>query len=124
MVRKNGAPKVRVQLADGKVNISVRIQLKCWVEFFNGPENMRDLEETARIEEKVADEISREMTSLVQKVQKEMKSDVFGFCDYARANFWTLREWEDYDWQKAFEDGQIQISVQVEINPESKSRAY
>jgi spore germination protein KC len=122
-VEKSGPPSVRVRLEDGKADISVNVRLRCWVESFNGPESFRDPEQTAQIEEKVGGEISREMTNLVQKVQKEMKSDAFGFCDYARANFWTLREWEDYDWQKAFESGQIRINVQTEINPGDKERA-
>jgi spore germination protein KC len=123
MAEKNGLPRVRVQLSEGKADISVSVRLKCWTESFDGPENIRDWEQNSRLEEKVAVEISREMTNLVQKVQKEMKSDVFGFCDYARARFWTVREWEGYDWQKAFENGQIRIDVQVEIDPGNKERA-
>jgi Ger(x)C family germination protein len=124
MVEKKGPPTVHVRLADGKAYISARIRLKCWVESFDGPENIRDLAHVSRLEERVAGEISREMTHMAQKVQKDMKSDAFGFGDYARANFWTLQEWEDYDWQKAFEEGEIHIDVQIEINPGNKERAY
>jgi spore germination protein KC len=122
LAKPSGFPTVRVQFQDGKAYISVKIRLKCLAESFDGPENLGDPKETAQIEAVISEKISREMTKMARKVQKEMRSDIFGFCDYARAHFFTLKAWEDHDWQTAFEEGQIQISAAVSIGPANKLR--
>jgi spore germination protein KC len=124
LVKQPGLPAVRVQLRNGKAYISVKIRLKCLAESFNGPENLGDPQQTAQIEAAVSEKISREMTKMARKVQKEMRSDIFGFCNHARTHFFTLKAWEDYDWQTAFEEGQIEISADVSISLANKQRMF
>jgi spore germination protein KC len=122
LIKQPGFSRVCVQFQNGKAQISVKIALECLTESFNGSENLGDPKQTAQIEAVISEEISREMTEMAKKVQKEMKSDIFGFGDHARARFFTMKAWEQYDWQTAFEEGQIQISADVNISPANKQR--
>ncbi|ACL76317.1 Ger(x)C family spore germination protein [Ruminiclostridium cellulolyticum] len=61
------------------------------------------------------DSIEEGVRKTVQKVQKQMGTDVFGFGYYAADKFMTINDFEKYNWLSHFIDAKINVSVYTNI---------
>lgn len=51
----------------------------------------------------------------IEKVQKKMGTDIFGFGYYAASKFLTIKDFEKYNWLSHFTDAKINLSVYTNI---------
>ncbi|MDZ5471584.1 Ger(x)C family spore germination protein [Bacillus sp. 31A1R] len=54
-------------------------------------------------------------SKLIERTQKEFKAEPFNWSNQARKKFWTLTEYEDYDWMKSYPNAEIKIEVDVTL---------
>ena len=55
------------------------------------------------------------MTSYLNKTAKEFKSDIVGFGMYALSNFYTIPEWNKYEWLEKYENSSFSVEVYVDV---------
>lgn len=49
------------------------------------------------------------------KTSKEFKSDIAGFGRYAVSRFWTLKDWDDYNWLDNYVNATFDLDVDVQV---------
>ncbi|EPR13153.1 Ger(x)C family spore germination protein [Ruminiclostridium papyrosolvens] len=59
--------------------------------------------------------IEDEVRKTVEKVQKQMGTDIFGFGYYAASKFLTIDDFEKYNWVSHFIDAKINVSVYTNV---------
>lgn len=66
------------------------------------------------LEETVTKDIENKVNKLIDKCKK-LNVDVFKFGDVAARKFWTIDEWEKYNWNNHFKDAEVTTKVEFEI---------
>lgn len=59
--------------------------------------------------------IKKRVIDVIDKVQKEFKSDIFGFGHKFTGYFATIQEWEEYNWLVHFQETKINVEIDVNI---------
>jgi spore germination protein KC len=100
----NHKPTIHVQV-NGEANVA---ELQCQT-------NLLDRNVIKTLEKKTQKEIKGQITSALQKMQKEYHSDIFGFGEKIHQT--NPREWRKFEknWSDVFSKMPVQVSVKVEI---------
>ncbi|WP_419887935.1 Ger(x)C family spore germination protein [Neobacillus niacini] len=116
-VKKKTATDVKIKKRKGppKIDVTVPIEIELlsvpsMVDYAGDTKNQRILKNW------IAKEIKKNMVPLIEKTQKEFKSEPFYWSLYVRPLFSSTKEYEEWDWSnKNYPFAQIDVSVQVEI---------
>lgn len=110
--------KMKMDLKNKKPKIDVTLPLK--VEILSDPLMVSYPKDKEKLEELrlfLEDRIESKMENLVKKTQEEFGTDPFGWSLYARKEFLTLKQWEEFDWMKSYPDMEINIHVDIRFGP-------
>ena len=110
--------KMKMDLKNRKPKIDVILPLK--VEILSDPLMVNYPKDKAKLEELrifLEDRIESKMENLVKKTQEEFGSDPFGWSLYARKEFFTLKQWKEFDWMKSYPDMEINIQADIKFGP-------
>ncbi len=55
--------------------------------------------------------IKKETLAFLNKLSRDFQSDICGFGRFAKGNFLTWKEWEDYQWKSKFKDAIFEVDV-------------
>jgi spore germination protein KC len=55
------------------------------------------------------------MNHTIKKTQKELKADIFGFGEHMAGNFFTIEDWEAFDWLSRYPDAKVNVSLNLKI---------
>ncbi len=53
------------------------------------------------------------LQAFLTKITNDLESDVCGFSDVAKAQFLTVQDWENYNWEEKFKDAQYNIKINI-----------
>jgi spore germination protein KC len=116
-VKKKTATDINIKLRKGPPKISVKVPLE--VELLSVPSMVDyagDMKKQMILKKWIAKEIENNMIALVEKTQKEFKSEPFYWSLAVRPLFSTTKEYEEWDWtNKNYPFADITIDVQVDI---------
>jgi spore germination protein KC len=116
-VKKKNATDVKIKLRNGPPKINVKVPVE--IELLSVPsmeDYAGDMKKQKILKEWIANEIKKNMVALVEKTQKEFKSEPFYWSLYVRPLFSTTKEYEEWDWtKKNYPYADIDINVEVEI---------
>ncbi|MFD1706467.1 Ger(x)C family spore germination protein [Siminovitchia sediminis] len=106
--------KVDTKQEPAKVNVQVPVVLQIHsnpanVSYTTNQHNQNLLKKSIkkRLEERSA--------RLVEKMQNEFKGEAFVWYVPARKQFWTVKQYEDYNWEKKFQQADVDINYEVKI---------
>ena len=54
-------------------------------------------------------------SDFLYKTAKEFHSDILGFGKSASSNFFTMEEFEDYNWLESYQDSYFDVSVDTSV---------
>lgn len=60
--------------------------------------------------------LKENVSSYLNKTSKELKVDIANFYSIARANFLTIPEWNNYDWNTKYVDANFSVNVNLNLN--------
>jgi hypothetical protein len=55
------------------------------------------------------------MNDTIKKTQKQYGVDVFGFGGWMAGNFFTIDEWENYNWLSHYKEAAINLDLKVNV---------
>lgn len=116
-VKKKTATDIKIKLRKGPPKINVKVPLE--VELLSVPSMVDyagDMKKQMILKKWIAKEIEKNMIPLVEKTQKEFKSEPFYWSLAVRPLFSTTKDYEEWDWtNKNYPYADINIDVQVDI---------
>lgn len=116
-VKKKTPTDVEVKLRNGPPEINVMVPLE--IELLSVPsmeDYAGDMKKQRILKEWIEKEIKKNIDELVEKTQKEFKSEPFYWSLHVRPLFSTTKEYEEWDWSKKnYPFADINVMVDVEI---------
>ncbi len=113
-IRLSKKPKINVKFEDKEPVIDIKLKLEGDILAIQSRIDYEDPKLTPVLEKAVEDFIEKELNKTFKKC-KNLKSDVFNFGNIAVRQFLTIQEWEEYNWNKHFENAHINTSVKFNI---------
>jgi len=113
-VRTSRKTKIQVDIKNGKPYINAEIKLEGDILAIQSMINYEDLSLKPLLEKAFEQQVKSEMDALIDKCKKE-KSDVFRFGTVACSKFLTIQDWEQYNWNKQFENAEVTVNVTFNI---------
>jgi Ger(x)C family germination protein len=113
-VRTSRKTKIHVDIKNGKPYINAEIKLEGDILAIQSMINYEDISLKPLLEKAFEQQVKSEMDALIDKCKKE-KSDVFRFGTVACSKFLTIQDWEQYNWNKQFENAEVTVNVTFNI---------
>lgn len=114
-VRPSRAPQVKGRFENGTPVIDVKVRLEADIGAIQSRINYESKDRLEELTQYTSGYIKENIQKLVNKVQKEYKSDIFGFGKKIAGYFLTIQEWEKYNWLSHFPDAKVNVKVELEI---------
>lgn len=114
-MRNGRKPKVKVHFENGIPIIDVNVAMEADIESIWSRIHYEHYKTVPELNKMFEDSLLEGSQKLVEKTQKEFKSDVFGFGRWVVNSFSTIQEWEAYDWLSKYPDAKINIAYKVNI---------
>ncbi|WP_371381319.1 Ger(x)C family spore germination protein [Sporomusa aerivorans] len=114
--RLGESPKIKVRLADGRTYIDIKILLEGEVTSVSSGINYESKEYRPLLEHAVSNLVKLQMERMLT-ITQELGSDVAGFGYYAKRNFSTFQEWEQFEprWMSTYQHAEIAIDVETKL---------
>lgn len=113
---KERPTKVKINAKRDPTEIDAKIKLK--VQILN-IESLTDyvlnLENQAILKQSIEQGFQKNIHNLIKKIQRKYKGEPFNWALIARRQFFTLEQYEQYDWIEKFKEAKINIEVNTEI---------
>lgn len=106
-------PDIKITFHEGKVNIQVKVFLEGSLQNVQSAMNIEKAH-MPEVEDAYKKFIKEKLDQTIKKCQ-ELNCDVFDFGYKAAAQFWTIQDWEKYDWLSHFKDTQVTTEVEFII---------
>lgn len=113
-VRTSRKTEIHVDIKNGKPYINAEIKLEGDILSIQSMINYEDISLKPLLEKAFEQQVKSEMDALIDKCKKE-KSDVFRFGTVACLKFLTIQDWEQYNWNKQFENAEVTVNVMFTI---------
>lgn len=114
-VHKSRAPRVKAYFRDGNPVIDLAIGLEAEIYAIQSDTKYEQLDLSRDLENQISEYLLKSVRHTIEKAQKELKADIFGFGEHVAGNFFTIGEWEAYNWLHKFPDALINPSLRVKI---------
>jgi len=114
-LRQPVSPQVKVELADERPRVTVTVALEAEFLSIQSGINYERPELKKEIESEISEYVSEHAGKLIEKSQREFKSDIFGFGQFARHLVPTWAEWENLNWPELYPEAEVDLQVHTRI---------
>jgi len=114
-LRQPVSPQVKVEMIDGLPRITVLVSLEAEFLSIQSGINYESPELKQEIENEINKYVGEHAGELIEKSQREFRSDIFGFGQFARHLVSTWAEWEDLDWPELYPEAEVNLQVHTRI---------
>ena len=108
--------KIRIDTDRSPAKIDVTVPLKMRI---NSNLSLQDFtqnkDQQKKLVKSVEERLEKKSDELIEKLQEEYKGEPFVWYAAARKNFWTMKQFEDYDWDRQFTEADVDINFIIEI---------
>lgn len=112
-------PEISIDLNDGRPKIQVKLKMEGNIASIQSGINYEAPEKEKIIEEAFEKYLVEGIERTFDKC-KEFKTDVFNFGTTAVLQFWTIPEWEEYNWLEKFPKSELKAEVDFKIRRAGK----
>lgn len=112
---KESKSSVRGKIEDGKPKIYINFQASGDVADVQSSIDIKKTENIDKLEKEAEKRMEKNMKAVIEKAQKELKSDIFGFGEAFRRS--NPREWKKLqkNWDEEFKNIPVEIKISVTI---------
>ena len=112
---KTARNKVKMNLRGAKPKIEITVPFS--VEVLANPSmvNFKDEKNRRKLKQKLTSHLTKAMEDVLIKAQTELKGAPYPLSLYARKHFWTIKEYEDFNWSRSFVEADITTKAEVNI---------
>jgi spore germination protein KC len=114
---KNEDSKVIVNTDRSPAKVEVTVPLKMRINSnLSLKDYTRNKERQKKLVVSVEERLEKKSDELIGELQEDYKGEPFVWYAAARKNFWTMKQFEEYDWEKQFRDADVEIHYDIEID--------
>lgn len=118
---KKGGTKVRVDISGDNPNIDVEVSVSLNLMAIPSKTNYTDDENNRKkLKEEFAKFMEEKSMRLIRKTQKEFEGDLFQWSLAARRRFWSMDEFEKYNWMEKYPKAKVTVKYKVELSSTGK----
>ncbi|WP_426446077.1 Ger(x)C family spore germination protein [Paenibacillus sp. S-38] len=113
---KNGTTKVKLNVRTDPVEVSVKLPLR--VQILSTPSFVNyasDAGKQEQLKASLQEQLQERIMKFVTKAQQTYKGEPFLWHLSARSQFWTLKQYEDFDWPSQFPKAKVSVNVELKI---------
>lgn len=114
-VHKSRPTKIKAYFKDGRPVIDVLVDLEAEIYAIQSDTRYERLDLTQELEEQIREFLLESMKHTIKKTQKELRADIFGFGENMAGNFFTIEEWESFEWFDQYPDVEINTDLKLKI---------
>lgn len=111
--RKN--TKINVTIEDDSPHIAINLNLHADIMTLEKDVEYTTDEVLTKISNATKDYLTQQFNNYLQKVSKEYESDIDSFCTKATANFLTIPDWENFNWNEKFKNSNFDVNINVNV---------
>ncbi|NLE24448.1 MAG: Ger(x)C family spore germination protein [Clostridiaceae bacterium] len=112
-------PIISVDLNEGKPKIQIKLRFEGDIAVIQSGINYESPEKMPIIEKAFENYLVQGIKNTFEKC-KDFKADVFNFGTTAIAQFWTIPEWEEYNWLSKFPESELEVEADFTIRRTGK----
>lgn len=106
-------PSVKARFEDGDPVFDIRLDIDANIESIQSRVKYEQLNMMDDLNNQIKSYIESGIEKTLEKAQKELNCDVFGFGIKLAGSFTTIQEWEDYNWLSHFPEAEINVDLKV-----------
>ncbi|GFP77206.1 Ger(x)C family spore germination protein [Clostridium fungisolvens] len=114
-MRLGRRPKISTHFADGIPIINVKLNIEADIGAIQSRIPYEDLDKIEELNQTIEQLIQRGVSDVIRKTQQEYNTDVFGFGKKVARSFFTVTEFEEYNWLKHYKDAKINVEVDANV---------
>ena len=110
------APKISIDTSSDSPTITLTLFCEAYVLSIDRQKDYGNVGFLNNISPLVENYLKENVSSYLNKTSKELKVDIANFYSIARANFLTIPEWNNYDWNTKYIDANFYVNVNLNLN--------
>lgn len=114
-IKQSRSPVNKVDINSSNPKIHTKIQLEGDITIIQSGYNYETLQNLPILESAVEVFVKKDIDYLVNKTITDYKSDIFGFGKEVKKKFWTIQEWEAYDWLAKYKNSTYSVEVDMKL---------
>ncbi|HEX3031833.1 MAG TPA: Ger(x)C family spore germination C-terminal domain-containing protein, partial [Bacillota bacterium] len=114
-VRPGRRPKIKLTFKDGVPVIDVKLNIEADIGSIPSRIPYAKVDRIDELNHLLARTVQEGVTRVIQKTQREWNSDIFGFGYYAAGYFFTIEQFEQYNWLGRYKDAKVNVAVEANI---------
>ena len=107
--------KINVTIENGIPHISIVLDLHADIMTLDKDIEYETNEVLSKISNAGKDYLTKQFNDYFKKVSTEYETDIDNFCTKAVANFLTIPEWKNFNWNKKFKNSKFDINIDVDV---------
>jgi spore germination protein KC len=116
-IHKNKNTKIKIRTDKDPVEIDVKIPLNLTITAVpSGINYSSDFENQKKLKEYIEKGLEKKFMDVVKKSQEEFKTNPFNWSHIARRKFLTMKQYEEFEWEKKFLNARVNIDVVVKVS--------
>lgn len=111
-----GKSKIRGYFMDGTPAFDIDVKMHCTIESVQNGTDYTSDQNHAILTEYIRQICAKNMQSLIIKLQKKYNADLLRLGDKLAYSFHTAREWKEYNWPEQYQNAEIHVNVNLDID--------
>ncbi len=109
-------PEIKVTLNGDNPKIECKVNLQAHLFSSGSNIDFHDTKNVERLENELNEAIKKQISKYLDKTIHEFEADITGFGRFARTNFLTWQEFENYKWLEKYKNSTYDIEVNTNVN--------
>lgn len=115
-IRLGRSPRIKSYFENGKPVIDIKLEVEGDVQSIQSRINYEELSKLSDLNNQVKEHLQNGIQKLIEKTQKELKADIFGFGHKVVDHFSTIQEWQKYNWLSHYPEAKVTVSIEVNVS--------
>ncbi|GFZ31072.1 hypothetical protein CSC2_15980 [Clostridium zeae] len=108
-------PKITAYFKDNIPIINVKLNIEADVGAIQSRIPYERLDKIEELNMSIEHLVQKGVSDVIRKTQEEYNTDIFGFGKKVARNFYTVTEFEEYNWLKHYKDAKINVEVDANV---------
>lgn len=108
-------PEIKGRVENNNAIINISLNLESDISSLPSKYRHESAENISKLNEEISKYIKEGIQMTIEKTQKELKSDIFGFGHSISGSFKTIQEWENYNWLLKYPQSKIDLDINTNV---------